>query len=639
MDIGISTESRLDQGSRPHSLVQQSPASVTSERRRIAIVGTSGHAKVVIDLLERIGGYTVVCLIDSFKRIGTELFGHRVSGTEDDIPAFVQAGFFDCAVIAIGDNWTRGEIAKRIRASSPVLEFPVLVHPSATVGKDVQFGAGSVVVAGVNINPGARIGEFCILNTRSSLDHDSRMGDFSSLAPAAVTGGNVTIGAYSAIAIGATVSHEVSVGEHTVVGAGSLVNKNVPPFVVAYGVPARVIRARQAGAPYLDVKPRSSSGRAIDKRAPAFAAVSGGLKLIPAASSEWDECMEQVDHDFYQTSDFHRLSEFAGEGEAWLAVLSGPGTRILWPFMLREVPCPKGGDSDLYDVTSVYGYSGPLVCRSGADPDFMDSALQSLHDFWNSIGVISVFTRFHPLLNSEVAQLLGAKRLGSTVAIDTTLSIDEIRGGYRRQLKQQIRRCVEANVHVQHDPEWRHLDDFISFYYETMLRNEALPYYFFSAEYIRRLKKALGERGRLVVASCNGSPASIALVIENKEIVNIHLLGNSRLFTKLAPSKLLFDEIACWAHNRGAKYVHLGGGRGNRSDDSLFRFKAEFSKLSFPFHVGRWILNQEAYTACHAKRMAEAASWGLALTPDYFPAYRSPLHNLEQSVDRGTAFG
>jgi acetyltransferase-like isoleucine patch superfamily enzyme len=108
-------------------------------------------------------------------------------------------------------------------------------------------------MAGAVINPGCKVGDFCIVNTRASLDHDSVMGDFSSLAPAAVTGGNVQIGAFSVIAIGAIVAHAVRVGEHAVIGAGATVLRHVPDRVVAYGTPARIIRQREPGDPYLGV--------------------------------------------------------------------------------------------------------------------------------------------------------------------------------------------------------------------------------------------------------------------------------------------------------------------------------------------------------------------------------------------------
>jgi acetyltransferase-like isoleucine patch superfamily enzyme len=73
----------------------------------------------------------------------------------------------------------------------------------------------------------------------------------SSLGPNAAVGGGAAIGAFSAVAMGATVLQNRRVGEHAVVGAQALVLKDIPSHTVAYGAPAKPVRARKAGEPYL----------------------------------------------------------------------------------------------------------------------------------------------------------------------------------------------------------------------------------------------------------------------------------------------------------------------------------------------------------------------------------------------------
>ena len=154
-------------------------------------------------------------------------------------------------VVAIGDNWVRGRVVGDIRESFPEIQFVRAIHPSAQISTDARIGEGAVIMAGAVINPGASVGHFCIVNTRASLDHDSEMSDYSSLGPAATTGGGVRLGTYSNIGIGATVVQEIVIGEHTVIGAGAVVLHPVADRVVAYGVPARVMRPRAIGEKYL----------------------------------------------------------------------------------------------------------------------------------------------------------------------------------------------------------------------------------------------------------------------------------------------------------------------------------------------------------------------------------------------------
>ena len=217
----------------------------------IVIVGSSGHAKVVVDIVRKEGKYNVAGLLDRFRNIGEETAGYPILGKEEDLPELVKAHDLKGAIVAIGDNFVRSTVVARINEICPDLPFVSAVHPSASVAMEVSIGEGTVVMAGVAVNPCCSVGRFCILNTHSSLDHDSMLEDFSSLAPGAVTGGNCRIGQYSAVGIGAVLIHGIQVGEHTVIGAGSLVVKAVESFVVTSGAPAKVVRSRKQGDKYL----------------------------------------------------------------------------------------------------------------------------------------------------------------------------------------------------------------------------------------------------------------------------------------------------------------------------------------------------------------------------------------------------
>lgn len=217
----------------------------------IVIIGSSGHAKVVIDIAEREGKYAVVGLVDRFRKVGEQTLGYRVLGREEDLPQLVKSLGVTGAFVAIGDNFVRSKVAAHVAEVCPDLPFVSLIHPKASIAKDVSIGHGTVIVAGVTVNASCSVGRFCILNTNSSLDHDSVMEDFSSLAPNAATGGKCRIGSYAAVSIGAVVINGVRIGEHTIIGAGSTVIDHIEACRIAYGTPARSIKARKPGDPYL----------------------------------------------------------------------------------------------------------------------------------------------------------------------------------------------------------------------------------------------------------------------------------------------------------------------------------------------------------------------------------------------------
>lgn len=221
-----------------------------SDRAKILILGASGHARVLVDIVERQGAYEIAGFVDREGRRQCRVTGYQVLGTDDAIGQIAREQGVDSCCVAIGDNWARGQVVHTLATTHPELRFPVLVHPSASIGRDVTLGDGTVVMAGAIVNSGTRVGEFCILNTHSSLDHDCELSSFASLGPGAVVGGHVRIGPYSAVCLGARVVDTAGVGEHVVVGAGATVLQDIPASVVVYGTPARIIRPRERGEPY-----------------------------------------------------------------------------------------------------------------------------------------------------------------------------------------------------------------------------------------------------------------------------------------------------------------------------------------------------------------------------------------------------
>jgi len=224
---------------------------MTQEKRPLIIIGASGHAKVIVDIFEKMADFQIVGLIDDKLEMGTQVLGHSVIGNTETIASLLLIHKNCLAFVAIGDNWTRHLIVNKLTESHPELEFASAIHPSAQIGKDVGIGKGVAIMAGAVVNSGTKIGDFTILNTKASLDHDCLLSPFSSLAPGTTTGGNVKIGAFSAVSISATILHGKTIGTHCVVGAGSLVVKNVNDFELVYGLPAKFIRKRDVGERYL----------------------------------------------------------------------------------------------------------------------------------------------------------------------------------------------------------------------------------------------------------------------------------------------------------------------------------------------------------------------------------------------------
>jgi len=218
---------------------------------KIFLFGGGNHLHYCIDIILKEGKYRIAGIIDSVKETGTELFGYKVVGRQENLQQLIAEYDVHAGIITIGDNWSRKLVFDQISGIAPNFKFVNAIHPSTIIGMNATIGVGVVVMAGCIINPSASVGNFCFMATGAQLEHDCSMGDFSSISAGSVTGGKVSIGKYSAIALGVIVMDRLTIGEHTVVGSGSLVTKDLPDHVLAYGHPAKVIRTREPGEKFL----------------------------------------------------------------------------------------------------------------------------------------------------------------------------------------------------------------------------------------------------------------------------------------------------------------------------------------------------------------------------------------------------
>tara|TARA_R110002033_G_scaffold60466_2_gene110663 strand:- start:4061 stop:4726 length:666 start_codon:yes stop_codon:yes gene_type:complete len=219
--------------------------------KNILIYGASGHAKMIVDVIEKNKSHNIMGFIDTYKPLGYQLNSYKVIGHLEHLKQLKTDLNIDGIIIAIGDNFTRQKVANNIKNILPNLKFVTIVHPTATLAEDIIIEDGSVIMAKAVINSGSKVGKFCIINTSSTLGHDSTMADFSSLASGVTVAGSVKIGVCSAICLRAIIIQNIEIGNNTVIGAGSLVLKSIGDLKTAYGNPIDIIKDRNEDSKYL----------------------------------------------------------------------------------------------------------------------------------------------------------------------------------------------------------------------------------------------------------------------------------------------------------------------------------------------------------------------------------------------------
>ncbi|MBW4603177.1 MAG: acetyltransferase [Calothrix sp. FI2-JRJ7] len=208
---------------------------------KLLIWGASGHALVVIDIIRLQGIYEIVGLLDNVnpQRQGENFCGVPIFGGQEQLDFCKDKGI-EHTIFGFGDCQARLKLSELVVGKG--FSLATAIHPTATIAADVSIEPGTVIAAGAVVNSGARIGRNVIINTCASVDHECVIEDGAHICPGVNLAGRVTVGRAAKVGIGATVIDRVRIGAGALIGAGAVVVDDIPDSVLAYGIPARVIR-------------------------------------------------------------------------------------------------------------------------------------------------------------------------------------------------------------------------------------------------------------------------------------------------------------------------------------------------------------------------------------------------------------
>lgn len=154
------------------------------------------------------------------------------------------AGAYILAVPGRPENYLmRQEIIDSLNI--PVTRFATIVHPQAQVGIECTVGYNSLLMANVVLTAGSKAGNHVAILPNTVISHETAVGDYSLLGSNISVSGAVTIEKNCYIGSGAKIIQGVTIGEKSLVGIGSVVIRDIPPFSVAAGNPARIIKGRE----------------------------------------------------------------------------------------------------------------------------------------------------------------------------------------------------------------------------------------------------------------------------------------------------------------------------------------------------------------------------------------------------------
>ena len=165
--------------------------------KKLLILGAGGFGRTIADLAEQLGCYSSIRFLDD-GRSGDDILGDcsRYSDFLHDntqiYPAF-------------GNNAFRKLWITRLQNDG--ISVPTLVHPRAYVSPRAKLGVGTVVLPMAVVNAGVTVGDGCIINIGTLVDHDSVIENFVHLAPGAIVKAENRIPAETKIESGAVIQN------------------------------------------------------------------------------------------------------------------------------------------------------------------------------------------------------------------------------------------------------------------------------------------------------------------------------------------------------------------------------------------------------------------------------------------------
>jgi serine/alanine adding enzyme len=337
---------------------------------------------------------------------------------------------------------------------------------------------------------------------------------------------------------------------------------------------------------------------------------------------KWRELSQSLnDTDIFYYPEYSYLFELKGDGNAFCFVYyESPTDFVLYPFLKRrinELNMFADLSGDLFDITSPYGYGGYLPSSTRVD---MANFFKIFRQYLRHGNIVSEFVRFHPILENYIysQHQINLELWNETVYIDLLNDDEIIWNNVKRVCRQAINKASNNNVTISYDSDCLTINSFYTLYIDTMKKVGADIYYFFSKSWFDSLVNHLHQNIIICNALWQGEIIASILHLFNEYYMYAFLSASNQDKLYLRPLNLLFFKSAMWAKNKGLKKYHLGGGL--KLNDSLFRFKALFSPLRAPFHLGKFIHNQEFYEYLCNRNQHDRISGSFA--GDFFPLYR-----------------
>lgn len=315
---------------------------------------------------------------------------------------------------------------------------------------------------------------------------------------------------------------------------------------------------------------------------------------------EWNMLLNKFNKNFldiYFRPEYYEIYQNNGDGKALCFYLNSKYGKVLYPFLKNSInDIGYNLDKKYYDIQSVYGYGG---CIYSNNSNYLKKYFHKIFSsYCHNSNIVSEFVRFHPILKNHEFSFpyLKISNNRQTILLDLDQGYEKIFNYTFSSNNRNMLRKANKILNARISKDENELRIFIKNYIYTMKKINSKKYYHFSKNYFFEFINNLKKQTYIINVYDEKKTIqnSMILLIDNY-YASYHLSGRSKSCTSNYSNNFMISEAIKLAIKKKCKFFHLGGGRTQFQDDSLLRFKLNFSKKKINFYIGTRIHNKKIY--------------------------------------------
>jgi hypothetical protein len=304
-----------------------------------------------------------------------------------------------------------------------------------------------------------------------------------------------------------------------------------------------------------------------------------------------------LDLDIYYNPSFLLIDAKIQKGEYEIFCLIKTPDIFIYPYIKLKFNNTRF--KSYFDITSPYGYCGPYSTSASILKNGEDELIKYLKN-----NCVTEFIRYHYLYNDKKKFKINVENSQNRSIVTLNLKLD-LNTIWFEQFSSKNRNLIRKLENEKYSfTTTRNKEDlqcFIQMYFSTMKNVGANQFYFFKKSILENMFKLLENKICLVKVEKKNIVYGYAMFLLSGGIATYYLSARNINFPKIPATNYLLYKSAKLFKEKGVELLNFGGGLSNETNDSLFKFKKNFSKETKEFYIGKRIHNFKVYNEVSKK--------------------------------------